>query len=449
VRLPKPVLITVVAAVGLAALAMGLRGPYTELAAAHWRSRLRDVPDSGAEPLLRQVAALGEPGIPVLVEALGSQREAVARAAGEVLFEELRRWQDLSPPEASSRLTILAEALAARVEHFGPTAQSDAARLATRILVWPIEPEGDRRTRVIASCDAVLRTISRARRQLAEGLPPAPGGTVPSSTEAATDRSLPLGEASAPPAIAPEPWTPEASVAELATLPGGALPIDSFNAPAASAGEQDVALRTADRRTEPPRILPDGSAARPLAPSQDSRSPAPAPPRPPGPRNAPVEPPPSAVRPLWREVGIADEGTGSEAAPVGELAGKEAIEVMRRMVSPDAETASAARAELVRRGFGEVHLQLARRLFDPDPAVRKRLAESLPGLGTVDPAPWLLELSRDADAEVRLAAVALLSTTADREILAEVERIARSDPDPRVRQQAERMAGQRGGLRPR
>ena len=102
-----------------------------------------------------------------------------------------------------------------------------------------------------------------------------------------------------------------------------------------------------------------------------------------------------------------------------------------------------ARAELSRRGFSEVHFDLAKRLFSADPAVRKQLARALPGLRSIDAAPWLLELGRDTDPDVRLTAIALMATSGDPSLLEEVERIAAEDPDPRIRQELSHISQQR------
>jgi hypothetical protein len=121
----------------------------------------------------------------------------------------------------------------------------------------------------------------------------------------------------------------------------------------------------------------------------------------------------------------------------------ETVDVMRGMQADESGTVAEARAELVRRGFSEVHLELARRLFDPDPEVRKQLVRTLPQLHSIDAMPWLLRLTQDGDAEVRLAALTLLATTGDPTMLSRVEEIARQDHDPAVQRTMERLAGHR------
>jgi len=135
----KALLVIVLLAAGLLAMVFGLRGPCAHLAARHWRNQLDTVPDDRAAILLGQVGELGEPGIPVLVEALGSRRESVARAAKQVLREQLDRWQMLNPREVMPKLAVLADCLAEQVEQFGPTARTDAADLAEQILQWRLE----------------------------------------------------------------------------------------------------------------------------------------------------------------------------------------------------------------------------------------------------------------------------------------------------------------------
>ncbi len=116
---------------------------------------------------------------------------------------------------------------------------------------------------------------------------------------------------------------------------------------------------------------------------------------------------------------------------------------MKQLRSGDARAAADARAELDRRGFTSMHFELAHRLFDPDPRVRKDLVRMLPSLQDIDAVPWLLSLCRDADSDVRLLAITLLATSGAPGLVEQVEQLARADSDPRIRRQAERLAKQR------
>src|SRR5262249_23748219 len=102
-----------------------------------------------------------------------------------------------------------------------------------------------------------------------------------------------------------------------------------------------------------------------------------------------------------------------------------------------------ARQELLRRGFSEVDLELARQLFSPDTEVRKQLALALPRLASVDAAKWLMWLAADPQPEVRLAAITTLATTGDPTLLDRVEALARKDSDQQVQAIADQIAKQR------
>jgi hypothetical protein len=131
--------------------------------------------------------------------------------------------------------------------------------------------------------------------------------------------------------------------------------------------------------------------------------------------------------------------------PSGALAslkGADVLELMRRLRS-DGETEKAARRELVRHGFSEVDLELARQLFSPDVADRKRLAQTLPRLASVDAPKWLLWLAADPQPEVRRAAITTLATTGDPGLLDRAEALARKDSDEQIQALADQIAKQR------
>ena len=119
------------------------------------------------------------------------------------------------------------------------------------------------------------------------------------------------------------------------------------------------------------------------------------------------------------------------------------LDLMRRLRADDGDQRAEARRELVRRGFSEVDLELARQLFSPDVETRKRLARSVPRLSSVDAAQWLMWLALDPQPEVRLASLTTLATTGDPVLLDRVEALARSDHDPQIQSLADQIAKQR------
>jgi hypothetical protein len=119
------------------------------------------------------------------------------------------------------------------------------------------------------------------------------------------------------------------------------------------------------------------------------------------------------------------------------------LELMRRLRSDSEVERTTAGRELLRRGFSEVDLELARQLFSSDAEVRKQLALAVPRLASVDAARWLMWLAADPQPEVRLAAITTLATTGDPSLLDRVEALARKDSDPRVQAVADQIAKQR------
>ena len=421
---PRALLLTLAIAAGLVAVVAGLRAQYPRFLAEHWRKQLDTVPDERAAEFLGRVAQLGEPGIPVLVQALGSPRESLARGGKRALLDEITRWETQAAQDSSPRLVILAEALARGVEQFGPTARTDAADLATRILRWPLYDRPVERGRVIAACEKVLRATAAQRRLAAETPPPDQLGSVAiggqdRATESADGRSGPERSGG---------WPDEA--AARTGSPGG-----SDRSPLTELLMIEPPDRTPSLLRQPGRFLaePDGGEMIPGDSLPSDRH------EPPGLSSLP------SLRP-FNEGPRADDDPGRGTSASRESAQVGTIALMRRLRGGDASAVAEAEVELERRGFTQVDLELARQLFDPDPEVRKRLARLLPELQTVDAVPWLLRLSRDEDSEVRLLAITLLATTGDPSLLDEIRRIAREDPAPRVQRQAARIARQRSGV---
>lgn len=427
----KPLLVILAMTAGLLALTFRLQQPYARFAAEHLREQLDTVADEKVPILLRQAAELGEPGIPVLAEGLGSRRESVARASKQILQEQIEIWSRLPGDEASRRLAILAEALAQRIDHFGPTAKADASELAVRIVTWPIDSAAVDRVRVIDCCETVFRTaaqprVARARSRVIPGPADGSGGR------------FGLGE---------KTREAERLVTDTNGLAGGGLPIDMLPGGETPVEETETPI-VASVAPPSPGILPRLPRVQPLNPqqlperlpaiSEEIRSM-------PGRSNALGRRPLSGAWPIERQsqTESADPGLGE---PVdAETASAETIVLMKQLRAGDAQAAAAAQTELIRRGFTSVHIELARRLFDPDPRLRRDLVRMLPSLQEIDAVPWLLQLCRDADSDVRLLAITLLATSGAPGLVEQVERLARADPDPRIRRQAERLAKQRGG----
>jgi len=414
---------TLAVALATVVLVYALRDVGCRRLARHWQREMAKADDARAVELVGWIQWLDGPGLPVLVETLGSRRECVARAARRALFAQLDQWGELDTRIASPRLARLAESLAGAVDDFGPSARLDAAELAARILRCPLNPTVIDRREVFDACELVLRQTERERRIAA------------STDQPPTSPIVSLDDPGAP---APAPLPSESSgpsLPSLAQLPGGNL------LPVPLPKDTAVAQETpppAEAETEPGR-LPEPVDARRLAQSPEPCRLGDA-----GPAAQPMplkETTPPSAGPPGEAPGLLPGLSG--ASPAAPLAKADALDLLRGLWSEDPDSAAEARAELIRRGFGEVDLAIGRQLFDPDVEVRKNLVRKLPGLRTARAEPWLLWLAQDASAEVRALAVGLLATTSDPAILAQVEQIARSDPDARVRRHAPTIARRR------
>ncbi len=405
-------LVLAVLVAGVTALVVELGRRCGPLTIAHWRAQLDAVPEQSAEPLLAHFGGTGDMAIPILVESLGSPRARVARAGRQSLLTEIDHWKTLSAAGNSTRFALLARELSDRRLELGPAGRHDAAELAVLILQGPLDPGTVDTVEVIACCEEVLRAAQadppelvaeaqakRAERDVASASNAAAGGQdvakswgVPSDTAGAGLLPLP-----AAPAASDTPPQPLAKIAAVAKTADSAAAKPFWGLPQLWRNDAGAASAESDKQPASDQAVRQASAVEKLP---------------------------------------ADK-------PSDELKSADSFDLLERSCSPVAELAAAARAELSRRGFNEVHFDLARRMFSADPAVRKELARALPELRSIDAAPWLMQLSKDTDPEVRLTAITLMATSGDPLLLAEVERIAGADSDPRIREQVERIAQQR------
>ncbi len=74
--------------------------------------------------------------------------------------------------------------------------------------------------------------------------------------------------------------------------------------------------------------------------------------------------------------------------------------------------------------------------MDTDPNVRRELVEALSYINTVDTRSWLLYLSHDNDAKVRLAVVTRIAPSEHAEFKNRLAELADGDGDEQVRRQA-------------
>ena len=113
------------------------------------------------------------------------------------------------------------------------------------------------------------------------------------------------------------------------------------------------------------------------------------------------------------------------------------LEVIRLLFHSQPAVSQRAEDELRRRGFGDLHLRLGEYLVHPDPRRRRELADQLTRLTDIDARRWLLWLSRDADADVRLSAISVLLEMTDPVVARHLANVRRTETDTRILRQLE------------
>lgn len=145
------------AVTALLVLAVGFNPWRGRLLARVWQDQWATVSDDDAIKLAQRIAGLGTDGIGALVAGMGSERESVVAAARQVLCREVDRWERLPSGDASVKLAILIESLAAQSERFRPPARATAADMAVRVLRWPTDGAIVERSRLVSDCTRILK----------------------------------------------------------------------------------------------------------------------------------------------------------------------------------------------------------------------------------------------------------------------------------------------------
>jgi hypothetical protein len=334
-----------------------------------------ELPQTARIESLRVLAQLDEVAAPYLAAALLSPRGELARDAELVLDERLGAWAQLPAESAASKIASLSSSLAEALETEPPAETASSGRdsierdwrlrrLAQRLADWPVRPASPTAARWLSACERIAVRLPAPPLEIArQSIPSPPLPAVPAL------RDLPkLGPDTLPPL-------------SDATPP---LPLE-FPTPAlAPEGPTD-----SDPRPQTPRgFIPP--LAQPITPE--------------------AAPPISDPR---DDSPLSDVVTPA-ALSLDWFQQRTDVEVMRLLHHSEQDIRLNATTELRRRGFAPVHLALALRLTNPDPAVRREFAEALPGMAGIDSRPWLRELAGDRDESVRSIAGGILAAASAR-----------------------------------
>jgi hypothetical protein len=387
-----------------------------------WSAQIEVLPDDEASRLVARVAEMGEPGIPVLAKALGNPRASVVQAAKSALRLQVERWRMLPKDDASTHVALAARCLAQEANHFGKTARAEATDLAMQFLVWPLDGAKVDCAQIVADCEQILMASATSRR--APGSSSAESSFAKDNTEVPQRRSTPQHSES----IAAAGYLDS----KLEVVPGGDLPFEMVEIPSLPPSlEHSIELIPPDPYE--PDLLPPTIKAMPglLFPETDQ----------PRPMHASTIPTRRRARNPALEPSMTEPNQRKRPKPIGEeqLGDLQTREVMDHLHSFNASLAKAAKDELIRRGFDAYELGAARRLGSPEPEDRQELAEALSAL-PISPVRWLLWLSHDKDAKVRLSAVSLMATSTDPRLTERLQEMRNTERDRRVSELLQRWS---------
>jgi hypothetical protein len=323
-------------------------------------------------PEVRAAAAnrlkmLGTDGIALLVDALAAEEEPTFRSALRAIDEQLDGLQHRSHSEQRQWVGALAAALDMQIDSIPPERRFAARRWAEWVIQSPMIDGSPELAETLAICERVVRS-SPVTTEVA----------ITSHEVTARNDAAPTPRRSpARTMIELEPFAAEGpAFIDLSVQPDPAADEDESE-PSSGEAVQEKAVSK-----EPQRLV--ALNAQPIPQRKLTLT------RPPPPR---------------QPVDRVDEVAGLR--DLSDLA------VMRKLHDLDIHLTSAAEAELRRRGYRSIDLPICRAIVHPDPKVRRRLAENLPTMASVDARPWLMQLSEDEDADVRRAAEGILRTSRD------------------------------------
>jgi len=362
-----------------------------------------------ARAALDQIVRMPGPPLEVLVVAAASPTREVAQCAQTSISELLRKWRrQLRANRRGRYIAHQLELLAAELD-------VDRESFSTRDYPW-----------LAKTTESIVRLANRA--------PPsdAPGLAVHCESLLALTCTRTLSTL--------------ADVVPAISMGADSTPDGVFDPPTRIALQSIVPDDRAsyEQHEDVESLLPpigDGPPDLPLSWSQPHTSDSPATPLPPSVyrrrrAEAPAAPPIPTV--------IASPVQPLDVAPWANIDSRTLLG--RWLVANGASKPQMAR-ELEQRGFGSLRTDLARLALSSDTKDRVELVHDLLSLRGTGTKAWLLLFAHDPNAEVRFAAVTVMATSRDPELLEAAWQLALHDRDPQVASLAERLRERQGSTR--
>ncbi|NOY42110.1 MAG: hypothetical protein GXP26_09770 [Planctomycetes bacterium] len=376
---------------------------------------------------LRQLASLGTAALHPLVEASTSERSKVAEQARLIINEQFESWRlqaeanrhfDLATPT-----TTLAEALADRIDKYGPRGKQWAESLALRLIVLAETIPANKAPAMLEDCSRILAAVPASGPRL-RNLPTTPVQTSSASPRLPAIPNMPLS------AFA----VPSETVLNTPTLKPNHLEQQTPVYPA-DPSTVSIVPRTSDQLPPPNpsnwspewrnEITPLPSA-KPLA-------------------TAPLQPavpplPTSTNQPKKASHLFLDIPSPAEMdQQIKRLRQKTSQELVQLLPRDDLFKAGPIRAVLRERGLTDAEMNLTKQFSSAQVGDRLQLVDDLSVLPAATARRWLRWLLKDKNAEVRLRALSAIATTADPGLYNIARDLAINDQDPRIAKLASRI----------
>lgn len=454
--------------------------------------KMEQVPEDDVCVFAEQLGNLGKPGISRLVHALTSQRRSVVFAARDVLEKHFQQWSNLPPNNSAPLHLQLSRSLSEELDSFRSTSQLLAVSWSQRILRNMLKFEGEKypnQSKIAEYCQRILtktegeRTVLAEPRLLDEMHIVASGGEpkkllpveLSSRTTQLAKKQKGLKdeeELESPldfydPYSSPRadllyvlyqsrrtsqpvererrilgPWEEETTgtmIAQNQTDPNSReLPTAGFPAPTLSQPAQRMGSKYEDvAQSQPLRdsgsISDDSNASNDLIQGVNQSF---------GIEEKLPQLPPylEKVKEAYSDVQLPIEETALGQIDQDTIPNLPTVDLMRLLQHPNKAIAALAEQQLRKREYyQDAHIALALRLYNPKPELRKEILELLPRIPSVQPIPWLVELLRDPDPDVRFATLSYLATAKDRQLVQLMLDRAKKDDDPRMRGLVEKL----------
>jgi hypothetical protein len=418
---------------------------------------------SEATAAVRQLAAIPNPPLSVLVEAAAADERATAEAAQVAINRIMGQWQRQVDKQqrlssVASGLTELAGALAEQRDAFAPADYPWLASVTRKIVRLANKYPAKKTPLVAMHCDSIMSVVNGAnptREAIAGTAAPSDDGRqhAAAATADQTD-SRESQRARLEHEFSAFPTQPIATGADAGTE----LPAANATTPTQPLPEDDAGLQPGKNSLRndgldfqrPSEIAQGDSQSGNLLfgqmPSLDELGGRPGWSLPIF-RILPAAPIHSKAsdngRPGAKEMNSLPSSAAVETAALG----------TRELLGRWQDTSNDERREIERtlaaRGFQRLPEKLVRQYLSTDLENRLHVVDSVLTQPGVDARPWLFLLAEDENAEVRLLAVTVMATSDDQALVEKAWQVSIHDRDPRIADLAGRLRDRRAGTLPR